>query len=509
MARGGLTSLNIPDTMYDYSGGGIVAFAEGDAVSGLGLSAEEARQIMRENAPSWYNVDGRSDIQVINDAMKLLSGGTGTRWEEEAEKERIAKRDSVSGELQDVDAETQRRFDMLLKDPEYQNMLMPGLRGVQERYNLADQLEAEGLFKRAEGERAGAEKGLAQLKMLPVYKRLEMIGPQARVDEKLRRANDPNMLGITNIWGTSPEDAARLAAEARAEQEQIDMRSGAPFGSFQASDNLDQIESLFPTMGTSVAPSAAQDEADYLNKNELAKAVENYSLSPMMPTATEMGFGAAEIPETPVAPPSGLGAITPPVETTTDAKKAGLFGDDNAKNMALLELGARLMAGTSPYALQNLGTAAAGTIGSLREQQKAESDRLLKERMLQIEEAKAGKEKDTDERNRLRILESGTPEEREALRQLMEQENAVAMGRLGITGERYDVQGRAKAVELANQDPDIITAKLAAMKDPTKRAAYNQLLEERIAQYMGTGTLGALDLGVGDVSSGGRFLGYE
>jgi len=103
--------------------------------------------------------------------------------------------------------------------------------------------------------------------MLPVYNRLEMVSPQARVDEKLRQANDPNMLGITNIWGTSRKDAARLAAEARAEQEKIDALSGVPFGSVQ----MDEIQRMFPTMATSPAPSAAADQADFLESNLLLR----------------------------------------------------------------------------------------------------------------------------------------------------------------------------------------------------------------------------------------------
>ena len=457
------------------------------------VTPEAARAELAEIAPDWYDASQRSDAQVVKDLADFKEGTYRTK------PELVKSEDAGLGAL-DVDAETQRRLDMLLKDPEYQNMLMPGLRGVQERYNLADQLEAEGLFKRAEGERAEAEKGLAQLKKLPVYGRLEMISPQARVDEKLRQANDPNMLGITNIYGTSPEDAARLAAEARAEQEQIDTRSGVPFGSFQASDNLDRIKSLFPTMETSVAPSAARDEADYLNKNELAKAVENYSLSPMMPTLSEMGFGAAEIPEIPETP---VDATTPPVPgAASNPKLAGLFGDEKAKNMALLELGARLMSGTSPYALQNLGTAATGTIGSLREQEKAASDRLLKERMLQIEEAKVGKEKDTDERNRLRILESGTPEERAALQQLMEQEQAVARGRLGLGSEKQNLEFRKFVEErkmiLQYRDPEVIQAFEDAGDDPDKLAAANRLLEQKAIQSA-TGNYGSLGSGISSV----------
>ena len=45
MARGGLAMLDVPDTMYDYGGGGIVAFAEGDAVT---PSTEARRRLLME-----------------------------------------------------------------------------------------------------------------------------------------------------------------------------------------------------------------------------------------------------------------------------------------------------------------------------------------------------------------------------------------------------------------------------------------------------------------------------
>jgi len=119
-----------------------------------------ARDWLKNNAPDWYDMSKRSESQVLADYQDFLKGTYRPKEEaktideiEEAGLTALGSRTlpdaTRTKPYSDIDAETQRRLDALFKDPEYQNMLMPGLKGVQERYNLADQLEEQGLFKRS------------------------------------------------------------------------------------------------------------------------------------------------------------------------------------------------------------------------------------------------------------------------------------------------------------------------------------------------------------------------
>ena len=568
MARGGLTMLDVPDTMYDYGMGGIVAFAEGDAVEDrlrllpvdnladayvfLQERGAEIPEDMSEEAVIDYanRVREMENMEIRDSGVRVPSeptpaqitpfGAPRVDYGRAADPTRVEEmRLDMTPEMPmgggeyapgfEMQAPTQRGLPGLMAPegpvPEravpFLGQMMEAITPTAEASEFKDgatvvtpeQARAELAEIAPDWYDAGGRSDIQVVRDLEGFKermarrprREETTTPE---DEKEASGFSPKsireriMSGIGGLAETLTADkplvsprTSVLAIPAVTELAQnIDQVRSQPYGSVQ----MDEIQRMFPTMETSVAPSAAQDEADFLNKNYLGRKVEEYSLSPKMPTAAEMGFRAAEIPpEATETPDAGLGAITPKPGQVSDPKLAGLFGDEKAKNMALLELGARLMAGQSPYALQNLGTAATGTLQSIREQQKAASDRLLKERMLQIEEAKAGKEKDTDERNRLRILQTGTPKERAALERIMEQEQEVARARLGLTGERYSQQAREKALEQAMKDIDIIQAKAEAAEDPSKRAAYNALLEERIAQYMGTGTLST---GLGNIS---------
>jgi len=238
-------------------------------------------------------------------------------------------------------------------------------------------------------------------------------------------------------------------------------------------------------MATSPAPNAAADQADFLNQNILARGVENYSLSPSMPTAAEMGFSAAEEPP----PSAGLAAITPkPAETPTQAiaKQAGLFGSDQEKALAMAEFGARLMSGTSPYALQNFGTAATGTLESLREQRKTAADRELKERMLGIEERKADKEKDTDFRRKLEIKKnrllsedptmSDIMAEDLAAKEIVNEEARVQAGRAEALSARSAAQTDLDYLKQAQELYPMLRADMLSEDPKVRRAAEEQLL---------------------------------
>jgi len=309
--------------------------------------------------------------------------------------------------------------------------------------------------------------------------------------------------------GKSPALPAQLGTAALMTSPKIEK---VPFGSVQ----MDEFSRLFPegnvdysqdpTMGISPAPNAAADQSNFLNQNMIDEAIQDYAMSPYM-SSSSMGLGDLEVPEDVIAPPEKKkekGEVS-------DPKAVGFFGDDKAKNMALLELGARLMAGQSPYALQNLGTAGVGTLQSIRERQKDVSDRLLKERLLDIQEREAtAKEKEleggaaTADRQIKQIYDSmmskknrgvkefeginleglNEPEMLEAAQNVYSQRVAsAALTRAGTGAERQNLELRKvineEKIKLKYQDPEIMEAFSKAGKDKTKLAAAERLLEDK------------------------------
>lgn len=153
--------------------------------------------------------------------------------------------------------------------------------------------------------------------------------------------------------------------------------------------------------------------------------------------------------------------------------------------MALLELGARMMAGTSPYALQNIGTAGVGTLGSIREMQKERGATALKREELAIERAKLAKDKETDFRERLRIKREGTPEERAALREQEEFEKGLKRAEYGLKQQGLGVdivdkarKAAAKRIEALQINTAYIEADAA-----TKRKMADDIYSEEYAAY--------------------------
>jgi hypothetical protein len=262
-----------------------------------GLSAEEARQIMAENAPSWYDVGGRSDIQVIGDAMNLLSGGMRTRWQEQEEQARINRR-----EIEDSDSSlsTARGINWLIGAPGAEENVGP------------------------EGNRAGARR-----ERLDAY--------EQREEDRMRREDERK--------ANTPEAKAAAAAAA---EEKAKAEAAAAEGAKTAADEA-YYQALEKFTSASEGGKAKDDYLDYLRRRYEGEGKKDRSLNNAL-MAAGLSMMASKNPD--FLGSVGEGGIAG-LKAYTEAAKS----DEAARQKLLEEEGAYRRAqvaaeATSPYRAQ-------------------------------------------------------------------------------------------------------------------------------------------------------------
>jgi len=568
MARGGLTSLNIPDTMYDYSGGGIVAFAEGDAVE------DRLRLLPVDNLADAYVFlqergaeipEDMSEQAVINYAnrireqenMEVKDAGVRARSVEAPPSETpfgALFRDYGSGGRGDVVPET--RLDTAPQAPMGGGEYAPGFAptGPVQRGLMPPKAAPEGPAP----ERAVPFLGQLMEAVTPTAEAsgfgngAPVVTPEAARAELAEIAPDwydANQRSDAQVVkdladfkeGTYRTRGEEVKAEVPDFYEGMGQRArsiptgGDEFGGLETGDEpiLGEMGNLPPDFRDAIraanamppvdsvvaqdasrlpqdmlinfpaAPNAAANPADYLNAGTLQREADAALINQLPSRASA------------TAPTTGLGAITPEANVARAAKEAGMGLEGKDKWLALAEFGARMMSGQSPYALQNIGTAGVGTFGSIREMQKTKAASALKREELDIEKAKALKEKDTDFRRQLEILTDRRMRENPDLTQAEAEamayddyvaaETSIQSGKLEAQRSRYAQQGRidvAKELRAWESGLSVSDPKTYAqmLKDPAF-AAQKRAEKKAELEGMGATEAPATTAGQGTVDS--------
>jgi len=488
------------------------------AATGTSLSPQAARAELAEIAPDWYDASQRSDAQVVKDLADFKEGAYRTRGEE-------------------VTAETappvQAPYDLRGDVPAVAKTIpmQPTPAEPAPRLNPPPANTAE-FIQSLEAAKAATQPAPppVQQAMTPAQARAELAEIAPDWYDATQRSDAQVVKDLADFKeGTYRTRGKEVRAEAPDFYAGMGERSrgiptgGDEFGGLETGDEpiLGEMGNLPPDFRAAMraanamppvdapmapnaapitglprdmlinfppAPNAAANPADYLNAETLQREADAALINQLpartaAPTAT-----------------TGLGAITPEANVARAAKEAGMGLEGKDKWLALAEFGARMMAGQSPYALQNIGTAGVGTLGSIREMQKTKAAAALKREELDIEKLKAAKEKDTDFRRQLEILTDRrmrenpdlTKGEAEAMAydDYVAAETSIQAGKLEAQRSRYAQQGRIDVAQelrawesgLPISDPKTYAQML---KDPAfaaqKRAEKRAELEGRAA----------------------------
>lgn len=365
----GIDALPVNEEMFEFSGGGIVAFAEGDEVKG-GLSAADRNKLIQQRM--------RGEISRDEYAQLMDRGAVG---------------EFTAPDLSGVGGDLMRSAKDLVRPPEAEGYGLVGAVGAPLRRVGMGALGAAGAGYNQLKDSAAAYMSLPN-NLKPIWSGL--VGERGEDDAAA-------ILGREQAGTATPEDKAAIArAEQKAAQES---EQGLP-----AMSDVDTLADAISAMPQTTAPQADTAGLGALAQQSgvpsMAPAPTRASASTLLGRAQSEAaqlMGDRDMPDKPDAQAAfeqqqmfnQMAGVNPDIlkniaDEVRQEREDSKTSKKDAANMRIVEAGLNIMAGESPYAMTNIGKGASkafeGYADDIKEIKKLDREMAKQERDIMLAE---------------------------------------------------------------------------------------------------------------------------